>query len=80
MGLCPPHSEVGDSIVILAGCDFPVALRNSGSNCQLIGETYVQGFMDREVVIVGEQNSVFTEILAGMNLQRVGNILKFVPL
>ena len=50
MGLCSNTSQVGDAIVILAGCDIPVILRKTdGEKWKFHGESYVHGFMDGEV-------------------------------
>jgi hypothetical protein len=50
MGLCPPTAQKGDSIVILAGCDHSVILKQFDDKWILVGEAYMHGFMDREVV------------------------------
>ncbi|KAH6665788.1 heterokaryon incompatibility protein-domain-containing protein [Halenospora varia] len=51
MGMSWHTARVGDSIVILAGCDVPVILRKAdGDAWEFHGESYVHGFMDAEVV------------------------------
>lgn len=41
---------VGDKIAIVFGCSTPVVIRPQGDNYQVVGEAYVQGFMDGEAV------------------------------
>lgn len=49
-GLAPQLAEVGDRIVVLLGCNFPVVLRKVDSYWELIGEIYVDGIMDGEAM------------------------------
>ena len=49
--LLPKLSEEGDQVVILKGGRVPVVLRPKGDGCvQVVGEAYVHGIMDGEVV------------------------------
>jgi hypothetical protein len=51
LGLAPCAANVGDEVVILYGCNFPVILRrdNEGFH-KVIGECYVDGVMDGEII------------------------------
>ncbi|KAK1750076.1 heterokaryon incompatibility protein-domain-containing protein [Echria macrotheca] len=55
-GLVPQTARIGDKICILYGCSVPVLLRkqihSSGNSWhwELIGEAYVDGFMDGEAI------------------------------
>lgn len=55
VGLAPPNAELGDLICVLFGCSVPVVLRPSVQESQqgyytFIGECYVDGMMNGEVV------------------------------
>lgn len=50
MGLGPPGTEKGDRICILKGCSVLVLLRKEGEFHHLVGEVYVCGIMDGEVI------------------------------
>lgn len=55
VGLIPQNGQVGDQLCILYGCSVPVVLRELPSSdderCwQLIGDAYVDGFMDGEAI------------------------------
>jgi hypothetical protein len=50
MGLVPILTEVGDVICVLFGCDTPLVLRPVNDYYILIGECYVYGLMDGELV------------------------------
>jgi hypothetical protein len=49
-GLAPWDAEIGDQVCVLLGCKFPVVLRPVGGHYILVGESYVNGFMDGEAV------------------------------
>jgi hypothetical protein len=53
LGLAPEEVEVNDVVAILFGCKFPVILRPSGQNYVYIGECYVDGLMDGEILQPG---------------------------
>jgi hypothetical protein len=59
-GLAPQLSEVGDKIVVLLGCDFPVVMRDVDGRCELIGEIYVDGIMRGEAMD-GLESGEYTE-------------------
>jgi Heterokaryon incompatibility protein (HET) len=48
IGLAPDISKEGDLICILFGCSIPVILRKEGTECILVGESYIDGFMQGE--------------------------------
>lgn len=51
VGLVPKQAEVGDTMAVLLGCTMPLVLRrNRNSIYSVIGESYVHGVMDGEVV------------------------------
>jgi hypothetical protein len=54
MGLAPWDAEQGDIICVLLGCRFPVVLRPRGPSDNyyvLVGEAYIEGFMDGEAIL-----------------------------
>ncbi|KAI8716315.1 HET domain-containing protein [Fusarium sp. LHS14.1] len=54
LGLCPAGSQPGDVIAVLLGCDVPLALRlNESWAYEVVGQCYVSGFMDGEVILGG---------------------------
>ncbi|PVH69950.1 hypothetical protein DL98DRAFT_149793 [Cadophora sp. DSE1049] len=50
LGLAPEEAQKSDVIAILYGCNVPVVLRPHGDTYLLIGECYVDGIMDGEIV------------------------------
>lgn len=50
LGLAPPVIQLKDRIVILKGCCVPLILRAVGDSSVLIGEAYVSGIMDGELI------------------------------
>ncbi|RGP72899.1 hypothetical protein FLONG3_6537 [Fusarium longipes] len=54
MGTCA--AEIGDSIVLLSGCNTPLIMRQSGNGWKLVGECYVHGVMYGETSL--EQHDV----------------------
>ncbi|KAN0092380.1 HET domain containing protein [Hyaloscypha variabilis] len=52
LGLFPRHTEVGDGLYVLSGCHVPFLLREVDGlgRFRLVGECYVHGIMDGEVV------------------------------
>lgn len=53
VGLVPSSTEIGDQICVLYGCHAPVILRKCSGNADgftLIGDAYIHGLMDGEVV------------------------------
>jgi hypothetical protein len=58
MGWCPSNmygedseqTQIGDLIAILFGCSTPIVIRSCGEQFKVVGEAYVQGFMDGEAI------------------------------
>ncbi|KAI8635167.1 heterokaryon incompatibility protein-domain-containing protein [Xylariaceae sp. FL1651] len=51
MGIIPRCARVGDVVAVLLGCTMPLILRrNQGSHFTVVGECYVHGAMDGEVL------------------------------
>ncbi|KAI1411049.1 hypothetical protein F5Y13DRAFT_201571 [Hypoxylon sp. FL1857] len=52
LAMAPNGAKVGDKVFVLAGCNFPVGLREAEENgpyC-VVGECYVDGFMHGEAI------------------------------
>lgn len=49
-GLAPWDSEPGDLVCVLPGCRFPVVLRKQKRHYILVGEAYVDGYMNGEAM------------------------------
>lgn len=60
-GLAPPRALSGDQICIILGCMLPVILRQFESGYRLIGDTYVHGIMQGEVMGKLEKGNVELE-------------------
>lgn len=63
VGLIPQGAKVGDKVCIVYGCSVPVVLRKKfkpdGTNCwQLIGDAYVDGIMDGELIQFASPSSI----------------------
>ncbi|KAH8590966.1 heterokaryon incompatibility protein-domain-containing protein [Bisporella sp. PMI_857] len=50
LGMAPKAAQVGDLIAIVYGCSFPAVLRPNEDCYWLIGECYVDGIMDGELI------------------------------
>jgi hypothetical protein len=44
------YARVGDLVAILFGCSTPLIIRPRGKSSELVGEAYVQGFMNGEAL------------------------------
>jgi hypothetical protein len=55
LGLAPEEVQEDDVVAILYGCNFPVILRACGHRYTIIGESYIHGIMDGEIVEVWEK-------------------------
>jgi hypothetical protein len=44
------QTRVGDLIAIIYGCSTPLVIRPCGDKFQIVGEAYVEGFMDGEAI------------------------------
>ena len=54
LGLCPDSSQPGDIVAFIRNCRIPMVLRKASSgNYTLIGETYIHGFMQGEILECG---------------------------
>ena len=50
MGLAPDIAQVGDKVCLISGCCTPFTIRPDGPNFCLLGESYVHGVMDGELM------------------------------
>jgi len=50
IGVAPETAEEGDYICVLLGCKVPVILRPVGDKFKIIGDAYVNGFMNGEAL------------------------------
>ena len=50
VGLVPEVTATDDLVCVLYGCDTPVILRPENAHFVLIGECYIHGLMDGELV------------------------------
>jgi len=55
LGLAPDAVQKGDVIAIVYGCNFPVVLRKCGEFYLVIGESYIDGIMDGELIEAKER-------------------------
>ena len=55
VGLSPWNAAVGDVICVLLGCRFPIILRPAEGKYILVGEAYVDGFMNGEAMALLEE-------------------------
>lgn len=56
LGLAPEESRAGDILAVLLGCNHPVILRPQGDRFLYIGECFVHGIMDGEVIAHAERD------------------------
>lgn len=70
IGLAPEQAMVEDVICLLWGCSVPVILRKKGQFMELIGECYVHGIMNGELMYnhpgiedLENENNRFFEII-----------------
>lgn len=50
LGLAPDEVEVGDTVAILLGCNYPVLLRPFEDGFKYVGECYIDGMMEGEAI------------------------------
>lgn len=50
MGLGVPEIQLNDRVVVLKGCSVPLIMRAVGDHMVVVGEAYVSGIMDGEVI------------------------------
>lgn len=48
--MIPSDAEVGDHICVFLGAQVPFVLRQTGAGFRLVGDCFVQGFMDGEIM------------------------------
>ncbi|KAG4441307.1 hypothetical protein IFR05_003235 [Cadophora sp. M221] len=58
-GMAPEFAAAGDLICVVFGAICPYVLRRVGDGFELIGESYVHGIMDGEVMSMGLEETVF---------------------
>jgi hypothetical protein len=58
LGLAPEEVQENDAIAILYGCNFPVILRPHGDEYLLIGECYIDGIMNGEIIEAKERGGI----------------------
>ncbi|KAH8660677.1 hypothetical protein BGZ60DRAFT_381685 [Tricladium varicosporioides] len=51
VGLAPWNALEGDTVCVLLGCRYPVILREVDGHYVLVGEAYVDGFMNGEALV-----------------------------
>ncbi|KAH7075690.1 heterokaryon incompatibility protein-domain-containing protein [Paraphoma chrysanthemicola] len=57
-GIVPDHTDEGDLICVLFGCDVPVVLRQEAEHFIFIGECYVLGLMYGEAITAVRQGNI----------------------
>jgi len=50
MGLAPSTILVGDMVCVILGCQVPLIIQKVNGHQVLVGEAYVHGIMDGEVI------------------------------
>jgi hypothetical protein len=63
LGLAPEEAEIGDTIAILFGCNYPVTLRPYGGSFKYIGECYIDGLMDGEAIDASSREGYEEEMI-----------------
>jgi hypothetical protein len=58
LGLIPFETERDDLVCVLLGGEMPFILRPEGSYYTLVGECYVHGIMDEEVLEAAQDESI----------------------
>jgi hypothetical protein len=48
--MAPTRARKGDVVRLLFGYSIPVVLRNRGTDFEFVGECYLEGYMDGEVI------------------------------
>jgi len=61
IGLVPKLATVNDIVCILLGCDTPVVLRPIVDGFVFIGECYIHGIMDGELITKYEEGSILSK-------------------
>ncbi|KAK0725105.1 heterokaryon incompatibility protein-domain-containing protein [Lasiosphaeris hirsuta] len=50
VGMAPLRAKKGDVVCVLFGCSVPVVLRSQGASFEFIGECYLDGYMNGEIL------------------------------
>ncbi|KAF7186782.1 hypothetical protein HII31_11879 [Pseudocercospora fuligena] len=50
-GLVPSYAEPGDQIAVVLGCNNAIVLRDKGPDYELVGDAWLDGFMDGEALL-----------------------------
>ena len=58
LGLGPINAQLGDAVVVILGLSVPVVLRRTDETWHFVGEAFVTGIMDGEVVEQGPSSHV----------------------
>lgn len=48
IGLCPARTRPGDVVTVAMGCQYPLILRPKDGAYEIVGETYICGYMNGE--------------------------------
>ena len=54
-GVGPSGAKIGDDLFVIIGCPLLLVLRAVGDRYQVIGDAFVDGFLDGQVM-AGDQN------------------------
>ncbi|KAH6638440.1 hypothetical protein C7974DRAFT_391607 [Boeremia exigua] len=61
MGIGPSDTQPGDTVAVIPGGGVPYVIRPNRSGWTLVGESYVQGIMNGEVVAGYSDGAVVME-------------------
>jgi hypothetical protein len=61
MGLGPRYTQKGDKICVLLGCSVPIVIRKAATNFLVVGDTYVYGMMQGEMMDLTEKGDLQVE-------------------
>ncbi|KAI1299912.1 hypothetical protein F5Y03DRAFT_365124 [Xylaria venustula] len=68
----------GDIVALLAGCEFPIAIRPDGNgNYRFVAPLYVDGIMYGEAVSISLGNFLLSRLIQRQRLSSWSNICKF---
>ncbi|RGP65400.1 heterokaryon incompatibility [Fusarium sporotrichioides] len=63
IGIGPSDIQVGDSATVILGSNVPYVLRRNGALWSFIGESYIEGYMNGEVVRMMNECTIQEEVL-----------------
>lgn len=75
LGLAPPNSKLGDAVVIILGLSVPAILRRKDQAWHFVGESFITGIMDGEVLAHGPSQQVERNTEASASAFEVEEIL-----